>query len=53
MSCINLYKRKEETRKCYFNEPGRGGWCGTCYEGDLKPGEAGYCDYYNGRNIFV
>ena len=22
------------------------GWCGTCYQGDLNPGQEGYCDKY-------
>jgi hypothetical protein len=23
------------------------GWCGTCYHGELDPGQEGYCDKYN------
>ena len=39
---------------CYFNEAGSGpGWCGTCYEGNLRPGQEGYCDYYNGKICYI
>ncbi len=24
------------------------GWCGTCYPGELNPGQEGYCDRYHG-----
>ena len=27
--------------------PSENGWCGTCYPGERKPGEPGYCDRYN------
>ena len=53
---INIYKNyfyliqgKADTKTCYWNEAGRNGWCGTCYEGELNPGQEGYCDYYNGK----
>ena len=26
------------------------GWCGTCYPGELNPGEEGYCDKYDEGN---
>lgn len=38
---------------CYFNNAGPAGWCGTCYHGDLNPGEEGYCDYYNGKIMYL
>ena len=44
-------KGKESTALCYYNKAGPAGWCGTCYDGDLQPGEEGYCDYYNGKWI--
>ena len=45
---ISIQRRPEKTM-CYFNEAGSGpGWCGTCYEGNLRPGQEGYCDYYHG-----
>ena len=45
---ISIQRQPEKTM-CYFNEAGSGpGWCGTCYEGDLRPGQEGYCDYYHG-----
>ena len=39
---------KQRSKLCYSMDPGPNGWCGTCYEGDKKPGEEGYCDYYHG-----
>ena len=48
-SIIFLLQGKEESALCYFNQAGSAGWCGTCYEGDLSPGQEGYCDYYNGK----
>lgn len=45
---ISIQRQPEKTM-CYFNEAGSGpGWCGTCYEGHLRPGQEGYCDYYHG-----
>ena len=45
---ISIQRTPEKTT-CYFNEAGSGpGWCGTCYEGNLRPGQEGYCDYYHG-----
>ena len=32
---------------CYSTNPGRYGWCGTCYEGNKNVGEEGYCDYFH------
>ena len=43
------FQGKEKSALCYFNQAGSAGWCGTCYEGDLRPGQEGYCDYYNGK----
>ena len=42
-------KGQRDSKTCYDNQPGPSGWCGTCYEGNLEPGEEGYCDYYNSR----
>ena len=39
---------------CYSGEPSKHGWCGTCYNGDVQPGQEGYCDKYmsgSERNI--
>ena len=37
---------------CYPQENGgpgdSHGWCGTCYPGELSPGQEGYCDKYHG-----
>ena len=49
----HILKGKEASKLCYFNEAGPAGWCGTCLHGDLKPGEEGYCDYYNGKIIYL
>ena len=37
---------------CYSTMGSTNGWCGTCYPGELKPGQEGYCDLYGkGREI--
>jgi len=41
---------KLRAKLCYSTYPGRNGWCGTCYEGNLKPGHEGYCDYYHSQS---
>ena len=32
------------------SKPGQDGWCGTCYPGDLNPGDEGFCDKYGGKS---
>ena len=31
---------------CYSTMGSAHGWCGTCYPGELEPGQEGYCDKY-------
>ena len=31
---------------CYSTMGSTHGWCGTCYPGELEPGQEGYCDKY-------
>ena len=31
---------------CYSTMGSTQGWCGTCYPGELEPGQEGYCDKY-------
>ena len=44
-------KNRRMQKMCYSPDPGTYGWCGTCYDGELTPGEEGYCDYYTGIEI--
>ena len=40
-------------KMCYSTDPGPYGWCGTCYDGELKPGAEGYCHTYQGKKGYV
>ena len=37
--------------QCYRPDPGRRGWCGTCYQGNVQPGQEGYCDLYGPQTL--
>ena len=50
---MKYFQGKLVTKLCYSTDPGPYGWCGTCYEGDLRPGEEGYCDYYHGLTEMI
>lgn len=43
---LNINRARVTT--CYSDQPTEHGWCGTCYNGELDPGEEGYCDRYHG-----
>jgi hypothetical protein len=45
-------EKRQEPRQttCYATDPGKYGWCGTCYNGELQPGDEGYCDKYQGNS---
>ena len=47
----SILKNRRMQKMCYSPDPGTYGWCGTCYNGELSPGEEGYCDYYTGIEI--
>ena len=38
---------------CYSSESSEYGWCGTCYNGELQPGQEGYCDKYMSGEIVI
>ena len=42
--------RKPSKTTCYSTMGSIHGWCGTCYPGELNPGEEGYCDKYDEGN---
>lgn len=46
---IYFWDSKTQTARqtsCYSSVPTLYGWCGTCYHGELEPGQEGYCDKY-------
>ena len=50
-SSFKVYYWNEELKKpayttCYSTKASYHGWCGTCYAGDVEPGQEGYCDKY-------
>ena len=48
----DLKVNKARVTTCYPLLAYESGWCGTCYEGELKPGEEGFCDKYHfGREL--
>ena len=42
----NSKTEQPASKSCFATQAFEHGWCGTCYPGELEPGQEGYCDKY-------